>query len=622
MPNITPYSQHVNTPVPGGLPNTHVRPVDISGFTAGMGDAIKAFQGSQEEKGRAWAVDALSQARLHWSSHLYERQANAKDGAENFTKSFVDDFNAYTDKAVEAAPTPYAKEYMKERMFELRTFLGERALAFEAEARIDYRENKFESSIENTKKLMNVDPDQFAIALAEELAVIDSAALPPKRRATMRQKAIEEVAGAAVWSQINKDPAKFLESIKMHTWGASGPATTGAAPADVPVLYNPDGTISTERTITVESDGKHYLIPTIVDGKAYGAETAIDMWSAGKNKPIAVFDSAAEADKYARERSAAGGKLSVKPAGVVGDPANRPGTPTGLQGVTGNKPFDILPFDKRLHMLSEALTLKNRIDSETDKLAERERKAMAESSMKEAWFRLDAGKLTKGYIEEIRPLISDSEYHSLLTGLRKGADGSDSKSDPETFGMLQNMLYVNPQSARSNALTFHRQGRLTNSDLSAILTKANELDRQGGPKTEFERTRARIVGNLDPGPMVQDPIGRGRLAEALYTYDSWAEIHSRGNARIPDKEIAKRGEEIINQYRFINLSSTAAGLPKPRFGDVRRNPGDPAGMLQDIARAWSATKQAYDSKKISKEEYHQESQILNNWRKLATQEKK
>jgi hypothetical protein len=120
---------------------------------------------------------------------------------------------------------------------------------------------------------------------------------------------------------------------------------------------------------------------------------------------------------------------------------------------------------------------------------------------------------------------------------------------------------------------------------------------------------------------VQDPVGRGRLAEALYSFDTWNEIHSRGNTHIPDKDIAKRGEEIINQYRFINLSETAAGLPKPRFGDIRRNPGDPAGMQTDIARAWSATKKAFDEKKITKEEYHEESRILNQWLRIS-QEKK
>jgi hypothetical protein len=35
-----------------------------------------------------------------------------------------------------------------------------------------------------------------------------------------------------------------------------------------PILRNPDGSVSTERTITIESDGKHYVIPTIINGKA------------------------------------------------------------------------------------------------------------------------------------------------------------------------------------------------------------------------------------------------------------------------------------------------------------------------------------------------------------------
>lgn len=78
----------------------------------------------------------------------------------------------------------------------------------------------------------------------------------------------------------------------------------GTSTAGRPLMRNPDGTVSSERTITVEADGKHHLIPTIVGGKQLGQEEAIALWEQGKNPPVGVFDSAESAEVGAKARSA------------------------------------------------------------------------------------------------------------------------------------------------------------------------------------------------------------------------------------------------------------------------------------------------------------------------------
>lgn len=70
-----------------------------------------------------------------------------------------------------------------------------------------------------------------------------------------------------------------------------------------PIVSNADGSISTERTITVEMDGRHYVVPTLHNGKQYSPKMAIEMMRAGINKPVGVFDSAGEADSFAVKRS-------------------------------------------------------------------------------------------------------------------------------------------------------------------------------------------------------------------------------------------------------------------------------------------------------------------------------
>ena len=76
-----------------------------------------------------------------------------------------------------------------------------------------------------------------------------------------------------------------------------------------PAINNPDGSISTEETVTIEWNGKFYLIPTIVDGKRVSPDEAVMAATIGKNKVVGEFDSQIEADVAARLRSAQIGQM-------------------------------------------------------------------------------------------------------------------------------------------------------------------------------------------------------------------------------------------------------------------------------------------------------------------------
>jgi hypothetical protein len=75
------------------------------------------------------------------------------------------------------------------------------------------------------------------------------------------------------------------------------------------ILENPDGSFSTERTITIESDGKHLLIPTILNGAQLQPQDAIEAWRIGANPEVGAFDSAEEAERAAVARSAQIGQV-------------------------------------------------------------------------------------------------------------------------------------------------------------------------------------------------------------------------------------------------------------------------------------------------------------------------
>lgn len=97
--------------------------------------------------------------------------------------------------------------------------------------------------------------------------------------------------------------------------GDKGNATVRFAPEEVPgmiepgnidlsgrpVVRNADGSISTVRSISVEMDGKEYLIPTVSeDGKILSEDDAVKQFKE-TGKHLGVFDSPEDATAYARQ---------------------------------------------------------------------------------------------------------------------------------------------------------------------------------------------------------------------------------------------------------------------------------------------------------------------------------
>lgn len=76
-----------------------------------------------------------------------------------------------------------------------------------------------------------------------------------------------------------------------------------------PILDNPDGSFSTERTITIESNGKYFNIPTIVGGQQQSQEDAIRLWRSGNNKEVGSFNTLEDAVSTAERRSSEIGKV-------------------------------------------------------------------------------------------------------------------------------------------------------------------------------------------------------------------------------------------------------------------------------------------------------------------------
>ena len=99
-------------------------------------------------------------------------------------------------------------------------------------------------------------------------------------------------------------PGLSLLEARRRELGKAISGATGPTPNDTtkPILLNPDGSWSTEKTMTFEVDGKHVVLPTIVGGKEVSPDEAMKLFRAGKNAPVGSFDTAKEANDYAQKR--------------------------------------------------------------------------------------------------------------------------------------------------------------------------------------------------------------------------------------------------------------------------------------------------------------------------------
>ncbi len=183
--------------------------------------------------------------------------------------------------------------------------------------------------------------ERFAPNVEQGVIARDFLGLPQEkapRRTTFNEDARKAVAGEMSWDELKKiHPEKYEMIDALELEFPKAPLSpeqkflyekTGRK-----AVLNKDKSISSERTITVEMDGKHYVLPTIIDGKQLSEKDAVDY--AVKNKSfLGSFDTAEEAKTYAENRSRqsdllAGGSGRLQKSRISDVAANFPDAPQG-----------------------------------------------------------------------------------------------------------------------------------------------------------------------------------------------------------------------------------------------------------------------------------------------------
>ena len=168
----------------------------------------------KEQDAALWATTALSQAQIQWQKELNDRQQKAEPGAENFTGQTLADFDEYSAKVAEAAPSGIARQYINERLAAYRTQLALSALAYEAVEKSRHTVDTVEQSIEAGQVQARQNPGRFGELVAERLATIDILRLDPETKRQLRDAAQSKIARDAVTGMIDTDPAAALAELQ------------------------------------------------------------------------------------------------------------------------------------------------------------------------------------------------------------------------------------------------------------------------------------------------------------------------------------------------------------------------------------------------------------------------
>lgn len=238
----------------------------------------------------------------------------------------------------------------------------------------------------------------------------------------------------------------------------------------------------------------------------------------------------------------------------------------------------------------------------TEREDEKYRKRRGDELMKDAFAKMESGRLTREYVEQAKPFIEPSEYKSLLKGLHGGDDRRD---DPHAYADLQRMIYSNPTEAEKAAFRYHQNGLIKNSTLSTTLERARSIGRSEGPKSEYERSRSYVTTTLAPSPMTDDPAPRARMALALREYDDFA---AKGDKK--DDELKKKADEVVKRHSLIDMADMAR---KTSMGAAN----DPVVVLENVRTRASKVQADYAAKRITEAEYQKSMGELNALRQSA-----
>lgn len=220
MPRIQPYQPQTGAPRPVSTTVDFGRGAATSALGAALESVaddqarLKAFERQKaEERAAVWANEQVMQMRTRWVEELPRRQETASETADGFARQVVTDFDAEADEAIRRAPTQAARDWLRNRLSQVRLSLLQDSLVWEARRGAEYKVSGLSRAIDQASIAAEFNPDDFPTLAAEQLAAIEASGLNAEVQRQLIQDGQQKIASAAVQGMIRRNPVEALQEL-------------------------------------------------------------------------------------------------------------------------------------------------------------------------------------------------------------------------------------------------------------------------------------------------------------------------------------------------------------------------------------------------------------------------
>lgn len=291
MPRVALLQQSVNTAVSGDDAYQRTQQVStadaqlaqqVAGTAQAVGTAYQTNEMVQERQKKldaaAWAADASSGATLKWQQDMQDRQLSAPAGASDFTKGFLSDFDSWKSDQLAAAPDADSRKYLDHQLTQLRTTMGGRAIAYEGQQKVKWREDTFTSAAQNSADAAFNDPSQKDKLINDVLAPLDAMDMPGEWKAEQARKVRQQVNLAAALSVAQSNPSAIAGQPGSGATAATGGTFTGGfSGADAFVAQKEGGLLPSDTNGTPTNFGINQQANPDLDVKSLTPQQASEV---------------------------------------------------------------------------------------------------------------------------------------------------------------------------------------------------------------------------------------------------------------------------------------------------------------------------------------------------------
>ena len=242
--------------------------------------------------------------------------------------------------------------------------------------------------------------------------------------------------------------------------------------------------------------------------------------------------------------------------------------------------------------------------------AERHLKAESQEVEKDGYELESKGQLTREWLNENRDRLDTNAFKYFSNALEPGRENI--KDNVNSINTLTTAMYGG-QDITNDLVRAHKNGEIKNETFRSMMEKNSSLQKQGGPKNEYERSRSYIHGALQPGQFDKDfTNSSARMADALDMFDRYVSEKKR-----TDEEIEAYGKAIVQRFKTTILADNRISLPRPYNAGTTTNQ---AIKVEDLDKADADILAAVDAGTMTEKEAAREAKVLSDWRTVLENE--